>query len=394
MKSIHILLLVTLLAAAGLAYQEYGDNKTPQEPQKIDSIEQNLQLAIHSLDSVKEQLALLQEDMAYLPIQNLQEKYQQLKKSVLLIVGANAEGFSQGTAFLIGNEGQAMTNYHVVEGMERFVVMDFEGNKYEIASFDKANRQDDWQMFTIRDIFLPPLEVASTLPVIGDHCFTIGNPHGLKHTLSTGIVSGFRENQQMIQISAEIASGSSGGPLFNAEGQVIGITTGTLGEGNLNFAINLLSLREESVEEEDMIAQNGDIPSSQFTPSSEEKQLVDQAAKFYQLILTHQWDEASFMMSPFMETFQDLTDIRRNDAITFLQQKYSEVSASRIEMQREIASILPSCDQHYVVAGFLNYDDTPNSGKRKTRYISMQLSIDDSGMITGLREKEVMDNEK
>ncbi len=390
MKAIHIILLVTLLAAAGLAYQEYGTGNPPKESGKIDSIQQNLELAIHSLDSVKEQMALLQEDMAHLPIQNLQEKYQQLKKSVLLIVGANAEGFSQGTAFLIGDEGQAMTNYHVVEGMERFVVMDVEGNKYEIASFDRANRQDDWQIFTIRDIFLPSLEVASTLPVVGDPCFTIGNPHGLKHTLSTGIVSGFRENHQMIQISAEIASGSSGGPLFNADGQVIGITTGTLGEGNLNFAINLLSLREEPAEEEDMIADNGEIPSSQFIPSSEEKQLVDQAAEFYRLILTHQWDEASLMMAPFMETFQDQTDIRRNEAIAFLQQKYSEVSASRIEMQRDIASILPSCDQHFVVAGFINYDDASITGKRKIRYLSMQLSIDDSGMITGLREREVM----
>lgn len=75
--------------------------------------------------------------------------------------------------------------------------------------------------------------------MVGEECFTIGNPKGLNQTLSKGIVSGYRDFNKLIQTTTEITHGSSGGPLFNKKGEVIGITTSGLGEANLNFAINI-----------------------------------------------------------------------------------------------------------------------------------------------------------
>lgn len=74
---------------------------------------------------------------------------------------------------------------------------------------------------------------------VGEDVFAIGNPKGLEHTLSKGIVSSYRENNTMIQTTTEITHGSSGGPLFNMQGEVIGITTSGVGEANLNFAMNI-----------------------------------------------------------------------------------------------------------------------------------------------------------
>jgi serine protease Do len=91
--------------------------------------------------------------------------------------------------------------------------------------------------------YVNSLNTASDLPTIGEDVFAIGNPKGLEQTLSKGIVSGYREANKYIQTTAEITNGSSGGPLFNMAGEVVGITTSGVGEANLNFAIKIQNLR-------------------------------------------------------------------------------------------------------------------------------------------------------
>ncbi|WP_394333129.1 trypsin-like peptidase domain-containing protein [Salegentibacter flavus] len=87
--------------------------------------------------------------------------------------------------------------------------------------------------------------MASKRPRIGEDIFAIGSPKGLSNSLTKGTISGFRENDR-IQIDAVIDHGSSGGPLFNIKGEVIGITTSGMGTGSeLNFAINIQVLAYE-----------------------------------------------------------------------------------------------------------------------------------------------------
>lgn len=77
-------------------------------------------------------------------------------------------------------------------------------------------------------------------PEIGEKIYAIGNPKGLSGTISEGIVSGLRSDgeSKLIQITAPISPGSSGGPVINNEGEVVGVTVGTIASGqNLNFAI-------------------------------------------------------------------------------------------------------------------------------------------------------------
>ena len=75
---------------------------------------------------------------------------------------------------------------------------------------------------------------------VGDSVFAIGNPQGLEGTFSQGIVSSIREigSDKLLQITAPISPGSSGGPVLNSEGEVIGVSVATFRDGqNLNFAI-------------------------------------------------------------------------------------------------------------------------------------------------------------
>ena len=89
------------------------------------------------------------------------------------------------------------------------------------------------------------LPIANKNPQVGEDVFAIGSPKGLSNSLTKGTISGFRENKR-IQIDATIDHGSSGGPLFNMKGEVIGITTSGMGTGSeLNFAVDIQALPYE-----------------------------------------------------------------------------------------------------------------------------------------------------
>ena len=87
----------------------------------------------------------------------------------------------------------------------------------------------------------PALPVAACNDVtVGDRVYAVGNPEGLEGTFSEGIVSAVRDvdGEQFLQITAPISPGSSGGPVLNTRGEVVGVSRATLKEGqNLNFAV-------------------------------------------------------------------------------------------------------------------------------------------------------------
>lgn len=176
----------------------------------------------------------------------LADLYERASEGVYLILSLNDYGqLSQGTGFLINANGLLVTNYHVIEGMVEGAVV-YGPEQY--VMIDRVIRQDtlnDWAVIRVLP-GMPPgvvLPVAREMPRVGEECFAIGNPRGLTQTLSTGVISGYRGEERLIQTTAEITHGSSGGPLFNRRGEVIGITTKGLGEANLNFAVNIGQVR-------------------------------------------------------------------------------------------------------------------------------------------------------
>ena len=86
------------------------------------------------------------------------------------------------------------------------------------------------------------MKLAKILPKIGEGVFAIGNPEGLEQTLSNGIISSYREDKTYIQTNTAITHGSSGGPLFNMKGEVIGIISLGKQEGSLFFALSILKI--------------------------------------------------------------------------------------------------------------------------------------------------------
>lgn len=176
-----------------------------------------------------------------LPLNVLYNKY---KNSVFLVYTSDGTSRFQGSGFFISKDGLAVSNYHVFEGTSQGleVIETLDGKELKITKVFEKSKENDYIIFQVKINnyeIQNPIPIVSQTPQIGEDVFAIGNPRGLESTLSKGIISAFRENNSLLQTTAEITHGSSGGPLLNMRGEVIGITTASLGEANLNFAINI-----------------------------------------------------------------------------------------------------------------------------------------------------------
>ena len=164
-----------------------------------------------------------------------------------------------GSGFIINEDGLIGTNYHVVERIDSLLVKTSDGAFYN-ADLILADESNDFALIKIRDAGgkkFPIVKLGSSDDVkAGQEIFAIGSPLGFEYTISSGIVAAVRENEKVnfqdpltyenkektfekvIQITAAISPGNSGGALFNNRGEVIGVTSYTyIGYGNLNFAV-------------------------------------------------------------------------------------------------------------------------------------------------------------
>ena len=165
--------------------------------------------------------------------------YSQSSNSVLLILikSADSKIVAQGTGFLV-EDGKIITNKHVVQ--EGAALVDLGGARIP-ANVESTDEINDLAVLTVSaEISAEPLVLSEKIPPPGSTVFVIGNPRGLEKSISSGVLSGVRTvgKRELLQITTPISHGSSGGPVFDSSGKVIGVTVGSIEEGqNLNFAV-------------------------------------------------------------------------------------------------------------------------------------------------------------
>lgn len=148
-----------------------------------------------------------------------------------------------GSGFFFNSAGDIITSHHVLAKNYRAVIRTWNGHEYRISSeIERNERQDVVKAGTEvlkEDIAWLPL--SQTPPEVGTPVIVAGSPMGLEQTISEGIVSAWRNLPgygRVFQISAPISPGSSGGPVINMKGDVVGIAAFQAVKGqNLNFAI-------------------------------------------------------------------------------------------------------------------------------------------------------------
>lgn len=147
----------------------------------------------------------------------------------------------QGSGFFVSPDGLLATNYHVIAKAASARVKLADSTELSVAGIVASNQEADLALLRVKGKKFPHLELAEATPKVGATVYALGSPKGLTNTFTQGVISGYREFKGMprlLQTSAPISQGSSGGPLLAGSGEVIGVTTIGLGSGqNLNFAV-------------------------------------------------------------------------------------------------------------------------------------------------------------
>jgi serine protease Do len=156
-----------------------------------------------------------------------EEIYRDAATTVVEIVTFDAQGqpMEQGTGFFI-NHCDVMNNWHVIAGASQIQAILFNGTKLNNGAV--YSRNDKTDLATVRFegfkgkswvIFVPD----SNQEQVGENLYVVGNPIGYQASITSGMLSAYRLNGALIQITAPVSPGSSGSPVFNEYGYVVGI---------------------------------------------------------------------------------------------------------------------------------------------------------------------------
>lgn len=177
--------------------------------------------------------------------QSLEDVVDEVNTSVLSIT-VNTESGEQalGAGFVIGADGYIVTNAHVVEGAKSIKAETIYGDEYEAKLVGVDKKTDVALIKAKHPLGLEPVHFADSDNVrLGQAVFAIGNPYGLGNSVSSGIISAKERDiekgmyDNFLQTDAAINQGNSGGPLFNMNGEVVGVNTAIFSEQGENMGL-------------------------------------------------------------------------------------------------------------------------------------------------------------
>lgn len=355
------------------------DNKTSLREEEI--LRKEAELKEKELALREEAVKLDEERIKASEQKSMPELYNEVKSGVVLILTQHNDQVSQGSAFIVSNFGLAISNYHVFENASDAIAINENGERMMITEIYDYSKDDDYIIFRIGSTnSLPFVNLADELPPIGEACFAVGNPKGLTQTFSSGDISSYRDN--LIQTTTEITYGSSGGPLFNKEGKVIGITSSGIGEANINFAIKINSIPirrfldnkaslyypPNSISEED--------ETSQVVPSDNKTELENLISSYYEAIESENWTKLNEFYSPLLKRYFDKFNITSNEAITIAKNYKTDFGINQtttsVRWGTIKSEILPN--NHELVEFIIDY--TINQNNQKTKQFVLNIIIE------------------
>lgn len=152
--------------------------------------------------------------------------YERINPAIVLVEAQLTDGLSSGTGCIINKNGIILTSSHVVNNASYIEVTTSKGETYKAEVMKSDSENGDLALLKIDSKKpLPVIKLGdSSMVKVGQKVLAIGNPFGFNGTLTTGIVSRIDYERNKIQTDAAINPGSSGGPILNANGEVIGIS--------------------------------------------------------------------------------------------------------------------------------------------------------------------------
>ena len=308
--------------------------------------------------------------------------YSSSQDSVFLVYLNDSSGSPSalGSAFLVAPR-LLVTNAHVAEAGSPVLAVGPARIPLKVLRTDDKN---DLAILSVDvDLTSKPLPLASGGLSPGEQIFAIGNPEGLEKTISQGIVSALRKrgDRDLLQITSPISHGSSGGPILNAKGEVVGVAVGMMEDGqNLNFAVPVAYVRsiiEQKPDAATAINVDGSLGDvNELFKKRAQAEYSDDPSSEYQ--------QQTRKMLALMESIVMSTS--REDALTELSclgTKTTELSDVGIKAARKLMTVKPS-SEHRALLAYVLYDRASDEGL-KSQFA--QKGSDDQARAISAHEK-------
>jgi Flp pilus assembly protein TadD len=221
----------------------------------------------------------------------------------VLVEDAAHRPTGQGSGFVVAADGWIVTNYHVISlaSFAKVVMDDF--SELTVEGVAAVDREGDLALLKVSGHDLPCLLLADGAPPrVGKKVYAIGSPRGLPNTLSDGLISGHRGEggTDLIQTTAAMSPGSSGGPLLTEEGWVVGVNARIRPGGQrLNFAIPAERVR-------DLLQKQGPvIPLASIQGQQVDGAVLAQLDKAWEMIEQQKWEDARKLLTTLAQTYPE-----------------------------------------------------------------------------------------
>ena len=171
---------------------------------------------------------------------------------VVGVIGKRKKDNRSGSGFFISKDGLILTNYHLIKKARRLFVKLKDDTAFTRVKVVNVDVPRDIAVLKIETENVKPVKLGNSDEMkVGQRVVTISNPLGLENTVSDGLISAIRPTEQgstVFQVSVPLSNGSSGGPLFNLQGDVIGVVAASIQKGqSLNFAIPINEVKPKLV---------------------------------------------------------------------------------------------------------------------------------------------------
>lgn len=179
----------------------------------------------------------------------VEEIARQARPSIVVVSISGRDGGQQGlgTGFIVDSAGLIATNLHVIGEARPIKVQTADGKSLTVTAIHATDRNRDLAILRVAEKKLPALPLGDADKLTqGESIVVLGNPHGLKHSVVTGVVSGTREveDRKLIQLAVPVEPGNSGGPVLDLQGRVQGVMTmKSAVTDNLGFAVSVNDLK-------------------------------------------------------------------------------------------------------------------------------------------------------
>ena len=209
---------------------------------KLNELTESILKTESELNNLGSQIGSIDEEITNLKTSTSADFSSVIEDAIKSVVTIRTD-ISQGSGFIISNNGYVVTNAHVMEGANAAGIITYDGKIHPVSKIGEDTVMDII-LLKISDTSYSPLQLENSDNVqIGEKVIAIGNPLGLQFSVSEGIISGVNREgangiKAYIQTDAALNPGSSGGPLIGTNGKVVGINNFKIGGSeNIGFAL-------------------------------------------------------------------------------------------------------------------------------------------------------------